>query len=59
MIDALCALSDGQRALPLVIAPPEYQMPTEATAIRYMPADALLARGPVILITTSRLPDAP
>lgn len=52
VIAALSALTAEQRALPLVIAPPEYVLPAEATAIRYMPADALLAVGSVVLMTT-------
>lgn len=52
VIDALVALSDYQRSLPFVVAPPEYELPIEATEITYLPADGLVARGPAIVLTT-------
>lgn len=51
VIGCLSALTAEQRALPFVVAPPEY-MPTEANRIRYLPASGIVNSGPCVLLYT-------
>lgn len=49
-IMALACLPDEALGLPLVVAPPGQTMPVEVARITYLPADALVARGPCVVL---------
>ena len=47
-IMALACLPDEALEMPLVVAP--IQMPVEVVSVTYLPADALVARGPCVVL---------